>query len=63
MLSSAVINNQAKYIEFDVTNFAKTQFAGDKVISLLVKDPANGNSTLQLSSKEASKNKPQLVIQ
>jgi N-acetylneuraminic acid mutarotase len=63
VLSSAVINNQAKYIELDVTSFAKTQFAGDKVISLLIKDPANGNSTLQLNSKEASKNKPQLVIQ
>ncbi|MDB5001513.1 MAG: C-terminal target protein [Mucilaginibacter sp.] len=63
MLSSAAVNNSAKYIELDVTGFVKTQLAADKIVSLLVKDQANQNSTLQLNSKEALYNKPQLVIQ
>jgi N-acetylneuraminic acid mutarotase len=62
-LSSGSINNQAKYIEFDVTAYVKTQLAGDKTVSLSIKDPTNQNSTVQFNSKENSTNKPQLVIQ
>lgn len=61
-LSTASVTNQAKYIEFDVTNYVKTQFSGDKTVSFIVKDPANKNSNLQFNSKENSKNHPQLVI-
>jgi N-acetylneuraminic acid mutarotase len=63
LLSSAAVNNSAKYIELDVTSFVKTQLAADKIVSLLIKDQANQNSTLQLNSKEALNNRPQLVIQ
>ncbi|MEN0053882.1 MAG: DNRLRE domain-containing protein [Mucilaginibacter sp.] len=62
-LSSATINNQAKYVEFDVTAFVKTQLAGDKTVTLSIKDPTNQNSTVQFNSRENSTNKPQLVIQ
>jgi N-acetylneuraminic acid mutarotase len=61
-LSSAAINNQAKYIEFDVTVYVKAQLAGDKTVSLLIKDPTNKNSILRFNSKENSVNKPLLVI-
>ena len=61
-LSSGGVNNQAKYYEFDVTDYAKTQLAGDKIISLLIKDATNKNSNLVFNSKENSKNVPQLVI-
>jgi N-acetylneuraminic acid mutarotase len=63
MLSWAAVNNSAKYIELDVTSFVKTQLAADKVVSLVIKDQSNQNSALQLNSKDASNNKPQLVIQ
>jgi hypothetical protein len=62
-LSSASVNNQAKYVEFDVTTYVKAQLAGDKVVSLSIQDQANKNSTVQFNSKENSANKPQLVIQ
>lgn len=61
-LSAASVNNSAKYYELDVTSFVKTQLAGDKIVSLLIKDAANGNSNLVFNSKEETQNKPQLVI-
>jgi N-acetylneuraminic acid mutarotase len=62
-LSSASINNQGKYVEFDVTTYVKTQLSGDKIVSLCIKDATNQNSTIQFNSKENATNKPQLVIQ
>ena len=61
-LSSAGVNDQAKYYEFDVTNYVKAQFSGDKVVSLLIKDPANKVINLTFNSKENIQNRPQLVI-
>ncbi len=61
-LSSADVNDQARYYELDVTNYVKTQFSGDKVVSLLIKDPTNQNRNLAFSSKENRQSQPQLVI-
>ncbi len=61
-LSTAGVSNQAKYYEFDVTSYVKTQFAGDKTVSLLIKDATNQNSNVVFSSKENATNKPELVI-
>ncbi len=61
-LRSVGINNVAKYYEIDVTDFVKTQFTGDKVVSFLLKDAANQNSNLVFNSRERAKNKPQLII-
>ncbi len=61
-LSSASVNDQTKYYEFDVTNFVKTQLSSDKIVCLLIKDPTNQNRNLAFNSKENAKNNPQLVI-
>lgn len=61
-LSSAGVNNQMKYYDFDVTNFVKTEFAGDKIVSFLIKDMANQNKSLVFNSKENSLYPPQLII-
>jgi hypothetical protein len=56
------VNNVAKYYELDVTNFVKAQFAGDKIVTLLLKDSANGNRNLSFNSKENAQNPPELII-
>jgi N-acetylneuraminic acid mutarotase len=61
-LSSVSVNDQPKYYELDVTNFVKSQFAGDKMVSLLIKDASNQNSRVRFNSKDNVKNKPQLII-
>jgi len=61
-LSSAAVNNQKKYYEFDVTSYIKTQIAGDKIASFLIKDPSNQNISIVFNSKENTQNPPQLII-
>lgn len=61
-LSSVSVNDQAKYYEFDVTNFVKEQFAGDKIVSFLIKDTANQNRNIAFKSRQNVNNRPQLVI-
>lgn len=61
-LSSVDVNNELKYYEFDVTGFVKTEFAGDKTVSFVIKDTANKNTNLTLNSKENTQYPPQLVI-
>lgn len=61
-LSSAGVNNIANYYELDVTSYVKTQFAGDKIVTFLIKDPLTKNSNLVFNSKEKAANKPQLVV-
>ncbi|AMR30749.1 hypothetical protein A0256_04585 [Mucilaginibacter sp. PAMC 26640] len=61
-LSVAVVDGQAKRIDFDVTAFVKAQLAGDKNASFVIKDAANKNITVQFNSKENAGNKPVLVI-
>ena len=48
-LSSVGISN-AKYYDFDVTNFVETQLAGDKTVSLMIKDPKNPIKILYLTA-------------
>jgi len=54
-LSAAGVNNQAKYYEFDVTSYVKTQAAGDKIVSLLIKDPSTKIKILLLIVKKTDK--------
>jgi len=61
-LSSVAVGYQPKYYELDVTDFVKAQFAGDKVVSFLVKDTANQNKNLRFNSMQNANNRPQLVI-
>lgn len=62
-LSSIAVNDQAKYYELDVTSFVKTQFAGDKLVTFLLKDPATINNLVAFNSKENAANKPRLLIE
>lgn len=61
-LNTANVNNQRKYIEFDVTSFVKSQFSGDKKVSFVLKDAGYKSANLIFNSRENSANKPQLVI-
>lgn len=61
-LTNASITNQAQYYELDVTNYVKSQFAGDKIVSFLIKDVANQNVSLAFNSKENKQFQPQLFI-
>ncbi len=61
-LTSAGVTDQPKYYEFDVTDYVKTQAAGDKVVSFAIKDIANQNRNIVFNSKENTNNSPQLVI-
>jgi hypothetical protein len=62
VLSTAAVNNQGKYLEFDVTSFVKAQLAGDKIVSFVISDPANKNTTTSFNSRQNTNNRPQLVI-
>ncbi|MEO6329223.1 MAG: DNRLRE domain-containing protein, partial [Ginsengibacter sp.] len=61
-LSSVSVNDQAKYHEFDVTDFIKFQLAGDKVAGFFIKDLTLAVKNVSFNSKENAQNPPQLVI-
>ncbi len=61
-LVSARVDNQSKYYELDVTNFVKKEFAGDKIVSFVIKDTTNGNKSVTFNSKENTAFIPQLFI-
>lgn len=61
-LSSVGVKDQSNYYELDVTNYVKSQFAGDKIVSLVIKDPTNQNSKIVFKSKENANNKPELIV-
>lgn len=61
-LSTVSVNNIKKYYEFDGTCFVKTQAAGDKVVSFLIKNPGNQDKLVVFNSKENRQNRPHLVI-
>ncbi len=62
VISSAGVNATAVYREFDVTDFVKAQFDGDKTVSFLIRDPGNTVKNIEFNSKENALNPPQLVI-
>ncbi len=61
-LSSVAVNGELKYYEFDITNFVKQQAAGDKILSLLLRDTSNSNSKVLFNSRENPNFPPQLII-
>lgn len=61
-LTAAGVTDQAKYYDFDVTDYVKAQVAGDKVVSFLIKDIASRNRNIVFNSKENKLYPPQLVI-
>lgn len=51
-----------KYYEIDVTDFVRAQLAGDKIVSLALKDTAIQDKKVTFRSRESAIYKPQLVI-
>jgi hypothetical protein len=63
VIGTVSVNNVAKYYDIDVTSFVKSQLAGDKIVTILVKDASNQNRYLSFRSREHTANKPQLLVQ
>lgn len=62
LLGSTAVNKVPLYYEIDVTSFVKAQFAGDKIVSLALKNASAKNRKLVFNSKESRVNPPQLLI-
>lgn len=51
------------WVEFDVTSYAMSEFAGDKIVSLYIKDPVDNNDVgIDFYSKENGSNLPVLSV-
>jgi len=61
-LDTLVVNNIAKYYEVDITAYVQAELAGDKTVSLFLKDPFTKNTNLVFNSRENIANNPQLVV-
>ena len=62
MLSTVGVNNVAKFYELDVTAYVKSQYAGDKIVTLLIADTTIQEKLLYFNSKENDRFQPELVI-
>jgi hypothetical protein len=61
--TTTITNNVARFYEWDVTAFIRSEkSAGRNVISLAMKNPQTSSPYAIFNSREASSNKPQLVI-
>ena len=51
------------WVEFDVTSYVMSEFAGDKIVSLYIKDPVSDNDVgIDFYSKENGSNTPVLSV-
>lgn len=51
------------WVEFDVTSYVMSEYAGDKIVSLYIKDPVSDNDVgIDFYSKENSSNQPVLSV-
>jgi hypothetical protein len=63
LFSSAAISTSGRYYDWDLSVYVKEMLAaGTKKFAVLLKDVASDGVDMVVSSKEASANKPQLVI-
>jgi len=60
-LASASITAAGVWYTFDITSYVQSEHAGDKIVSLNLKDSTNSNALIHLSSRE-SVNRPVLEI-
>lgn len=61
-LKTANINSTARYYDWDVTSFVKSEAAGDGIASFILYQAHEANLYTSWNSREASTNKPVLVI-
>lgn len=62
-LDTVTVDNLPRYHEWDVTSYVTSQVAGDGLATFLLSDQSGADRLFTANSKEASFNKPQLVIQ
>jgi hypothetical protein len=62
LIATTAITAAGAYYEWNVTSFVQSQAAGDGIVSLVFSDAATTNAQIIFSSKEATSNKPQLVV-
>jgi hypothetical protein len=61
--TATIAGTTAKWYEWDVTSFIKTEkSAGRNLITLVLKNSTNSNPTTNFNSKESTSNQPQLLI-
>lgn len=61
-LGAVSIGSTPQYLEFDVTTFVISQFAGDKLVTIEVLTNLDEDRVMTFNSKENTSNKPELVI-
>ncbi|MEO7960215.1 MAG: DNRLRE domain-containing protein [Ginsengibacter sp.] len=61
-LGEVSITAVQQYYEVDITAFVQTQFNSDKVVSLVLKDPALNKLVMEFNSRENSVNQAELII-
>jgi hypothetical protein len=62
LIATTAITAAGVYYEWNVTSYVQSQAAGDGIVSLVFSDAATTNAQIIFSSKEATANKPQLVV-
>ncbi len=60
--ATASVSSANTWYEWNITSYVSTEFAGDKVVSMCMADTGALNRFHKYNSKEASSNKPQLVV-
>jgi hypothetical protein len=62
LIATTAITTAGVYYEWNVTSYVQSQAAGDGIVSLVFSDAATTNAQITFNSKEATANKPQLVV-
>ena len=61
-VGTGVFTNTPNYVDIDLTSYIQSQLAGDKIVSIELKDVSNTGNFLSLNSSESSAYKPELII-
>ncbi|HKK63059.1 MAG TPA: DNRLRE domain-containing protein [Bacteroidales bacterium] len=61
-IASTDISNSSDYYEWDITFYLKNQLDQDGIVSICLEDQNGANADVKLNSKEASNNKPELLM-
>ncbi len=62
-LQGVSVGTSGGWYEWDVTSFVDTQLGGDGIVSIVLKHPASTDIQHRFNSREASTNKPVLMIE
>lgn len=61
-ITSVDLSSDGGVYELDITAYVKERFDTNKIISIAIEDLAAENKTVEFNSKEASTNKPELMV-